>query len=176
MDFIRADMMPMIRSYDRERAEYLAENGVDEAKYLFPNLRWHTGYYSENRFRVFARRISEASGVDFSFKMFRATLTTLTVNGDLSRLPAMGMQLRQSNSETIKKFYADIQRANVGKQLRPAWQETPVIRRVETNLNDIRKNDLDAFGRRHSAIDFDNDTTGWERERTRRDSNPRPAA
>ena len=162
VDFIRPDVMPMVREYDHERKDYLEDNGVENARYLFPNLHWHTGYYSEASFRRIKTKISEASGVDFSLKMFRATLTTLTVNGDLSRLPAMGMQLRQSNSETIKKFYADIQRGNVGKQLKPAWQETPILRRAETNLNEIRRNDLDAFAHRPPAIDFDNTSSGWE--------------
>jgi hypothetical protein len=56
--------------------------------------------------------------VNSRLKDFRSTLTTLTVNGEISRLPAMGMQLRQASPDTIRKFYADIQRANVEKQLR----------------------------------------------------------
>ncbi|HHT75483.1 MAG TPA: tyrosine-type recombinase/integrase [Methanomassiliicoccaceae archaeon] len=93
VDFIRQDMLPLMR-YDKERAECLRENGFREAKYLFPNLHWHTGHYSENSFRKVARHISAEAGVDFSLKMFLATLCNLTVNGDLSRLPAMSVQTR----------------------------------------------------------------------------------
>jgi len=102
VDFIRQDMLPLIRRYDKERAEYLRENGVREVKYLFPNLHWHTRHYSENSFRKVARHISAEAGVDFSLKMFRATLCSLTVNRDLSRLPAMSMQLRHSDPDTIR--------------------------------------------------------------------------
>ena len=174
MDFIRQDIMPIVREYDRERADYLADNRVQKAQYLFPNLKWHTSYYSENRFREHKALISEVSGVDFTLKMFRATLTTLTVNGDLSRLPAMGMQLRQASPDTIRKFYADIERANVGKQLRPAWRETPVIRRPSIRA-DVH-NGLDAIAHRPPLIDFQNEASGCEGKRTRRDSNPRLAA
>jgi len=180
VDFIRADMMPLIRSYDKERAEYLRENGVSDAKYLFPNIHWRTGYYSENRFRQLARLISAEAGVDFSLKMFRSTLCSLTVNGDLSRLPAMGMQLRHSSPEITKKYYADIERGNVGKQLRPAWKETPIVTPMAMyagpsvpNTNDFRRNHLDCFGDETIVIDFDNAYTGWEEWRTRGDSNPR---
>jgi integrase len=36
-------------------------------------------------------------------------------------------ELRQSNPDTIRKLYANFERANAGKQLQTAWKETPVI-------------------------------------------------
>jgi len=118
VDIIRQDVVPMVKRYVAERGEYLEEAGVTKAPALFPNVLRESGYYSAQRFRVFKQKIAEASGVDFRLKDFRSTLTTVTVNGDLSRLPAMGMQLRHQNPDTIKKFYADIERSNIGKQLR----------------------------------------------------------
>ncbi len=127
VDIIREDMLPMIERFVTDRKSYLLEKGAKNEA-LFPNLYSGNGFYSQNRFREFKQRIAEASGVDFSLKMFRSTLCTMTVNEDLSRLPAMSVQLRHGSSETTRKYYANIDRSAAGRQLRAAWRETPVIR------------------------------------------------
>jgi integrase len=131
VDIIREDMMPLIERYVEERESYLSERDASKAIALFPNLRAGSGFYSANRFRVFKQRIAEAAGVDFSLKMFRSTLCTMTVNEDLSRLPAMSVQLRHSSPETTKKFHAAIDRSAAGRQLRDAWKENPVIKPLD---------------------------------------------
>jgi integrase/recombinase XerD len=150
----------MVRRYVDERAEHLAEAGVMKAPALFPNLLRESGYYSAQRFRVIKQKIVEASGVDFRLKDFRSTLTTVTVNGDLSRLPAMGMQLRHQNPETIGKYYADIERSNIGRQLRPAWSETP-IRPISQTSRRTSENEASTMTSKNTAIDSKFEVTGY---------------
>jgi hypothetical protein len=81
-------------------------------------------------------------------------------------------ELRQSNPDTIRKFYANIERTNVGKQLRPAWKETPVIRNpLIKPLNPIEADiNLAESANEPPVIRFQNEPSGCERWRTRRDS------
>ena len=69
---------------------------------------------------MFEAKYSKESGIDFSLKMFRPTLCTMTVNGDLSLLPAMSVQLRHESPDTTSEYYAAIDRSVAGKQLREA--------------------------------------------------------
>ncbi len=69
----------------------------------------------------------KASGVEFKLKDFRSTLTTITINGDLSRLGAMSAQLRHESPNTTHKFYNKIERCVASKKLKDLWRETPVI-------------------------------------------------
>lgn len=127
VDIIRGDMLPMIEQYSAERAEYVKYHDLLDAPALFPCLNNGTGYYSDKRFQIFKGKIAKASGVDFTLKDFRSTLCTLTIKGDLSREPAMSVQLR-NEPRTMRKYYADIQRASAGEQLKDAWKECPVRR------------------------------------------------
>lgn len=128
VDIIRGDMLPLIERYIKERGAYLQAHGTAKATALFPNLyEGQDGFYSANRFRMIKEKVAQASGVDFKLKDFRSTLTTMTVNGDPSRLSAMSCQLRHSTPATTTKFYNKVERGTAGKQLRNAWMENPVI-------------------------------------------------
>jgi integrase/recombinase XerD len=73
------------------------------------------------------QKVVEASGVDFKLKDFRSTLTTITINGDLSRLGAMSAQLRHESPNTTHKFYNKIERSVASKKLKDLWKERPLI-------------------------------------------------
>jgi hypothetical protein len=82
--------------------------------------------------------VEALSGVSFKLKDFRSTLTSLTVNDDLSRLPAMSAQLRHLDMKTTQRSYVDIQKSSAGKQLMDAWKEHPIGIMHETPLIDRR--------------------------------------
>lgn len=127
IELIRGDMVPIIERYVFERGEWVRANGRQEAKFLFPNLyRGKDGFFSADCWRCIRVELEEASGVDFMTKDFRSTLTTLTVRDDLSRLPAMSIQLRHASVGTTQKFYADIKRAQAGKQLKNFWKDSQI--------------------------------------------------
>lgn len=123
---IRGDVLPMVDRYLDERAE--AFNGRKLAP-LFPvmNGRTRGGFYSDSRFCDIAAAISKESGVEFTFKDLRSTLCTMTVNGDVTRLPLMTVQLRHSGPDVTKKFYWNIDRSAAGKQLSEMWRETAIV-------------------------------------------------
>jgi len=144
VDLIRGDMLPGIRRYLVERREHVVSKGLRKATALFPNLyRGQDEFYSPNAFNVIKRKVEDLSGVSFKLKDFRSTLTSITVNGDLSRLPAMSVQLRHAKMETTQKYYVSIEKGVASRQLRDAWKENPVI---------VQKTPL---------IDSDFDNTGY---------------
>jgi integrase len=120
-------MLPLVERYLFEREEWIKANGREKAMYLFPNLyRGKDGFFSTDCWRCIRVELENESGVDFMTKDFRSTLTTLTVKDDLSRLPAMSVQLRHASVGTTQKYYADIKRAQAGKQLKNFWKESEV--------------------------------------------------
>jgi integrase len=126
VDLLREDMVPFIERYIRERAEHLRAEGAGDMPALFPNLLSETGFYSANRFNMIKRKVEELSGVDFKLKDFRSTLTTMTVNGDQSRMIGMTAQLRHIDPNTTPKYYNNIQRGVASKKLRDVWKESAV--------------------------------------------------
>lgn len=138
---IRGDMVPIIERYLIERTEWLKKHGIAQAKPLFPSFGKNNkgDFYTANGFRQIKTKVEALSGVDFKLKDFRSTLTSITVNGDLSRLPAMSAQLRHSNLATTQKSYFAMERGVAGKQLRDAWKEHPVgIDAQNTAINGIK--------------------------------------
>jgi integrase/recombinase XerD len=123
----RQDMMPLIERYLRERAAHLRMMGSIKAKALFPNLLSENGFYSANRFNQIKHKVEKASGVNFKLKDFRSTLTTMTINGDMSRVMGMSAQLRHTDPNTTLKFYNRIERGIASKKLKDVWRESPVI-------------------------------------------------
>jgi hypothetical protein len=93
VEIIREDMLPMLRQYIEERAEWLRQNRRSDIQALFPSLDSESGYYTANGLRLIKTKVERLSGVKFKLKDFRSTLTSVTVNGDMSRLPAMSAQL-----------------------------------------------------------------------------------
>lgn len=57
----------------------------------------------------------------------KETLTTLTVDGDHSRFPAMSEQLRQRRIDTTKSFYLNAERGAPDSELEEACKEKPII-------------------------------------------------
>jgi len=135
---IRGDMVPFIERFLREREEWLRKHGIVQAKPLFPSFGKNdkSDFYTANGFRQIKTKVEALSGVDFKLKDFRSTLTSITVNGDLSRLPAMSAQLRHSNYATTQKSYFAIERGVAGKQLRDAWKEHPVGMKAQNTAID----------------------------------------
>lgn len=128
IDMIRPDMIPYIQRYLLEREDHLQKKGLKRATALFPNLyRSENEFYSANAFNEIKCKVEVLSGVDFKLKDFRSTLTTITINEDLSRLPAMSQQLRHAKIETTQRYYANIKQGVAGKQLKDAWKETPIL-------------------------------------------------
>lgn len=127
VNILREDMVPMIGRYLRERASHLPPVGQSKQVALFPNVLADNGFYSANRFRMIKEKVAKASGVDFKLKDFRSTLTTITVNGDLSRLGAMSAQLRHESPDTTHKFYNNLERCVASRKLKECWMETPVM-------------------------------------------------
>jgi len=144
VELIRMDVLRLIKRYLVERDDHIRSKGLRKATALFPNLyRGQDEFYSANGFFSIKQKVEEISGVEFKLKDFRSTLTSITVRGDIGRLPAMSAQLRHNKMETTQKYYASIERSAASRQLRDIWKENPVI---------VRKN---------SVIESDFDNTGY---------------
>jgi integrase len=70
--------------------------------------------------------VSAKWGISFKLKDFRSTLTSVTVNGDMSRLPAMSAQLRHASMTTTQRSYYAMERGAAGRQLKDVWKEHPI--------------------------------------------------
>jgi integrase len=128
VDLIRPDVIPMIERYLTERQQHVQEAGYEKAMALFPNLTMgRDAFYSANSFKVIKKEVELASGVEFKIKDFRPTLTSITVNGDMSLLPAMSAQLRHSNLATTQRSYYRMEQGVAGKHLRDSWRDSAVI-------------------------------------------------
>jgi len=128
VDLIRPDMIPLIQLFLRERDELIRKKGLSRALALFPNLsQGPNAFYSANHFGKVKREIEGLCNVSFKLKDFRPTLTSLTVNGDLSRLPAMSAQLRHSSYSTTQRYYLKMEQGAAGKQLKDAWKDSPIL-------------------------------------------------
>jgi integrase len=100
VNILREDVVPLIDRYVKERDAHVKASGIN-ATALFPNLyRGRNEIFSANCFRKFKHLVVERSGVEFRLKDFRSTLCSLTINADLSRLPAMSAQLRHASVST----------------------------------------------------------------------------
>ena len=139
VDIIRPDMLPLINRYLFERQEYLKNQGMRKVTALFPNLyRGQDDFYSANAFNEIKHLVEEMSGIEFKLKDFRSTLTTMTVNGDLSRLPAMSAQLRHTNLATTQRSRTSVcSRASpesssrtLGKNIRSSFPKTLLLRKI----------------------------------------------
>jgi len=72
-------------------------------------------------------KVEKLSGARFTLKDFRSTLASVTVNDDLSRLPAVSAQSRHASITTTQRSYVPMQKGIAGRQLRDAWKERPVM-------------------------------------------------
>lgn len=75
--------------------------------------------HSQNlRAKDIKKEVEELSGVKFKLKDFRSTLTSITVNEDISRILAMSAQRRHTNVATTQRSYLRIKQGVAGKQLK----------------------------------------------------------
>ena len=126
VEIIQEDMLPLLRQYVQERAIRLKLTGRLSFHALFPSTQSKDGFYTANGFQEIKAKVEELSGVDFKLKDFRSTLTSITVNGDMSRLPAMSAQLRHASVTTTQRSYYAMEQGVAGRQLRNAWKEHPI--------------------------------------------------
>ena len=127
VDVIRYEVVSLLKRYLREREEHLKALGLEKATALFPNTwRRRDEFFTANTFNVIKSEVEERSGVSFRMKDFRSTCASMTVNADLSLLPAMSRQLRHTSLTTTQRYYAEIEHESVTKQLRDAWKKNPI--------------------------------------------------
>jgi len=130
VDIIRPDLVPNIKRFLKEREEWLRKTPKTNSKALFPPIGYGSReFYSHNTFLRIKSKVENDSGVDFRLKDFRSTLTSMTVNGDLSLLPAMSAQLRHSDLKTTQDHYARIEEGAAGRKLAEAWKNAPIFQR-----------------------------------------------
>jgi hypothetical protein len=67
--------------------------------------------------------LQKPSKVSFKLKDFLSRLTSITMNGDMSRLPAMSAQLRRASVTTMQRSYCAIGHGVAGRQLKNGWKE-----------------------------------------------------
>jgi integrase len=79
--------------------------------------------------RLIKAKVERITGISFKIKDFRSTLTTNTINGDLSRLNAMSVQLRHESPNMTRRSYAAIDRSAAGRELKEAYKENQIITR-----------------------------------------------
>ena len=128
VDLIRSDMEPIIKRYLEERQQHLEKNGYATALALFPNLYvGQDAFYSATRFNEIKKEIELESGVRFKIKDLRPTLTSITVNGDMSLLSAMSAQLRHANLATTQRSYYAMQQGVAGRKLRESCKSADLI-------------------------------------------------
>lgn len=116
---IRGDIRPNLEAYMTYRQSIVC------GRHLFPNLQ--TGApYSSNAIRVWCRELSEEIGITVRLKDMRSTLASITVEGDLSRLKAVSLQLRHTKLSTTEHFYAQIREGEIEHEIGNAWRENPI--------------------------------------------------
>jgi len=127
VDIVRAEVVPLLMRYLNEREEHLGAIGMERSTFLFPNTwRRKDEVFTANTFNVIKSEVEEISGISFRMKDFRSTCASMTVNADLSLLPAMSRQLRHTSLTTTQRYYAEIEHESVTKQLRDAWMKNPI--------------------------------------------------
>lgn len=116
---IRGDMMPYLTNYVTYRSTF------DAGSYLFINLDTKVPY-AKNTISRWYRELSDVSGVKIRLKDLRSTLASLTIEGNLTRLKAVSLQLRHTKLSTTEKFYAKIRDEEVEEEIGNAWQDNPI--------------------------------------------------
>lgn len=116
---IRGDMIPILQ-------DYMAFRSKQSGAYLFMNP--DTGRpYSVNTIGRWYRELSEIVGFSVRLKDFRASLASITIEGDLSRMKAVSLQLRHTKISTTEHFYARIRDGEVEKEIGNIWQNNPIV-------------------------------------------------
>lgn len=115
---IRGDMIPILEGYMRYRKNL-------QGSALFPNPTTNKPY-TVKTVALWFREISEKVGFTVRFKDMRSTLASLTIEGDLSRLKAVSLQLRHTQISTTEQYYARIREGEIEKSIGNAWRENAI--------------------------------------------------
>lgn len=119
---IRGDVMPLLRRYLDEREVKFRARKIDPVP-LFPKLNGE--FYTRERFCSLANEVSELAEVDFTWKDFRPSVTSITLNADRSLEAAMSVQNRH-DLKTMRKYYEQIEANRAEDRLRDAWRVNPI--------------------------------------------------
>lgn len=115
---IRGDMIPILK-------EYMVYRSNKPGPYLFPNPTTNRPY-TYNSIGRWCRDLSDTIGIKVRLKDMRSTLASLTVEGDLSRLKAVSLQLRHTKLSTTEHFYAQIKEGEIEHEIGNAWRDNPI--------------------------------------------------
>lgn len=115
---IRGDMIPILKNYMQYRAKL-------QGPYLFPNPSTNNPY-SVKTVALWFREISDIVGFSVRFKDFRSTLASITIEGDLSRLKAVSLQLRHTKISTTEQYYARIRGGEIERSIGNVWRENSI--------------------------------------------------
>lgn len=103
--------------YLEERERYLRRNNI-ESDWLFPRLyKGDVGTYTLKSVNAKMRKVSEATGIQFTLKTWRATVATWFCEYDSDLLQNVSDELRHKCAKTTDMFYARIRKASSGKTL-----------------------------------------------------------
>lgn len=116
---IRGDMLPHLKEYSWYREK------LSCGSYLFPNPATSEPY-ALNTIRKWCRELGASTGVTIRLKDMRSTLASLTIEGDLSRLKAVSLQLRHTKLSTTEHFYALIKEGEIEHEIGDAWRDNPL--------------------------------------------------
>ena len=122
---IRGDMIPLIRTFLNERAEYLISKGI-ESDYLFPNISTMQPY-SGNTIRRYKEEIEAGTGIDFKLKDFRSTYATITYKHAPEMKEAISKQMRHESSRTTEKYYISYDNREAAKLLKDEWKKSKIV-------------------------------------------------
>lgn len=121
---VREDVIPFLEDLISAR-QALRGRGAD-SPYLFCNPSAPRPL-TDKTLRVYKERLTRISGIKWRLKDLRSTLTTVTVDDDVSRLKAMSLQLRHSSVRTTERYYARINIPTaIERGIGDVWRSNPL--------------------------------------------------
>ena len=121
---IRGDMLPLLESLLEARRGLKGPAAV--SKYLFVNER-SSEAYNPNTIRMIKAETERISGIQWKIKDLRSTLASVTIQGDVSKLKAVSLQLRHATVVNTEKYYARISSADeIRSSIGESWKHNPV--------------------------------------------------
>ncbi|MCI2075165.1 MAG: site-specific integrase [Candidatus Methanomethylophilus sp.] len=121
---VREDIIPFIEDFMAARQGLKGPGAV--SPYLFCNLMQPKPLCG-NTIRKYKERLTEITGIEWKLKDLRSTLTTVTVDNDVTRLKAMSLQLRHSSVRTTERYYARINVSEaIVRGIGDAWKKNPL--------------------------------------------------
>lgn len=129
VNIIRGDVVPMLERYLREREQRF------EGRKVVPLFPTRDGtFYGRSSLCNLANWISEQTGIEFTFKDFRPTVTSIIINEDPSLEPAMSIHNRHASGDTTRKFYEKIKKGKVTATLSDVWKKNSVIQQPPVSI------------------------------------------